>query len=308
MAIAAIAFAFVGVTATVLPAALAALDEWEFSNNTFTVLLLAPIMLLMSIFASWSAVWSVLGSGRWMLRLALALATFHAAAVFSVGVSFGLETLRSGMPEWREMLAVVSALSYLFAGQICVSMILVWLLKLFRYRLLYFDQPECYPHPREIGRSVPVHERSATAVMSGRLYLADIFGLTALIALYLAAWYPIVRVALDDDQMFGAPFLFLVVLVVFAASATVGLLVVFFPLMLAMLDHRGKRFQTVCQSILLFVVCVVAALIIVIQQSDEVAVLCITALVAFLANQIVLYLALHKPSHWFRFRLVRVKA
>jgi hypothetical protein len=144
--------------------------------------------------------------------------------------------------------------------------------------------------------------------VTGRLYLADIFGLTALIAFYLAAWYPIVRVALQDDQMFGAPFLFLVVLAVVATSAAVGLLVVFFPLMLAMLDHRGKRFQTVCQSILLLVVCVMAALIIVIQQSDDVAVLCITAVVAFLANQIVLYLALHKPSRWFRFRLVRVKA
>jgi hypothetical protein len=307
VAIAAIAFAYVSVAEIVSLAAQAAFGEWGPSSEA-TVLLLAPIALLMSILSSWSAVWSVLGSGRWMSRLALSLVTFHVATVLTLGVSFGLEMLRSGMPEWREMLAMVTALSYAFAGQICVSMILVWLFKLFRYRLLYFDQTECYPHPREVARSVPVHERSATTVVSGRLYLADIFALTSLIAFYLAGWYPIVVVALDDDRMFGAPFLFFVVLLVFATSAAVGLLVVFFPLMLAMLDHRGKRFQTVCQSILLLVVCAVAGIIIIIQQpDDEIVVLCLAAVVAFFANQIVLYLALHKPSRWFRFRLVRVK-
>ena len=52
MAIAAIAFAFVGVTGTVLPATLAAFDEWGFSSEANTILLLVPIALLTSIFAS----------------------------------------------------------------------------------------------------------------------------------------------------------------------------------------------------------------------------------------------------------------
>lgn len=280
--------------------------DLDFPVDVYPMLHVAPTALLIAIYASWSAIWTAMGGGRWTLRLAEALAIFHVAVLIGGGGSMAIETLMYGF-EWRDLLAMNLALSYVFAGQMAVLLACVWPYKLRGYKLLYFDQPADYPHPRRVGSDLPLADRPGSIVFSGRVSLADMFALTTLIAVYLAAWYPLVVVALRDARMFGASFVFMVLLVVLGVSAGIGLLAAFLPLLLAMLDHRGARFQLAWQSGLFAVVCVGAFVTAAIGQYDEeVIVICLAAVLAHLATQLLLLLTLGKPSRALRFRLVRV--
>lgn len=283
-------------------------DRWGLPVDSYAVCVFAPLVLMISIFAALSAIWTVLGPGRWIVRLGIALAIFHLAALASVGIAMGIETIRDDYVEWRDVLAMNAALSYSFAGQIIVLLLCLWPYKLRGYRLLYFDSPQEYPHPRNATRSIPIDQRPSVSLLSGRVFLLDMFALTALVAVYLGAWYPVVVLGLDDDRMFGAPFLFMVVLVMFLGGAAVGILAVAFPLLLAMLDHRGAVFQVICQGIFCIVVTFGAIAVAVIQGlDDEVIVLAVAAVLAYLAHQLLLLLILGKPTKAFRFRLVRTR-
>ncbi len=236
----------------------------------------------------------------------------HLTYILSIAVTEWLTALRTGDPpsiDWRDALAIVAGFSYAFAGSLFVSMSLVWLLKLFRIRLLYFHDPASYSHPRKkTAQAIPLRQRSDTTIASGRVSLLDMLGLITIFAVYLAAWKPIVEGWLPTNAMFGPAFAFILVLVVIASNGAVGLFAILLPLLTAMSDSWGKRTQIGLQGIHFAAAVAAAVTGGFLSQDPETVGLVVIALVCFLAHQALLLLLMRKPSQRFRFRLVRVES
>jgi hypothetical protein len=291
------------------PLSKAASEALGLSDDRFLVIQLIVVGGLLSLLTSWSAVWIVLGSGRWLGRLAITLAIDHVLIVCAIAVASGIEAFREGNTSdlrWREWLALFAGSSYALAIQLLVSMGVIWLLKLLRFRLVHFQDTAAYPHPRQAGRGIPLAERIGTTVLASRVLLADLFALTTLVAIYLAAWYPLVEIALREDRMFGANFAFVVILAFLLFNAAIGIPAVLLPLLLAMLDRHGARFQIPAQSAVLLFACLALAIAWWMQSVEDQGVIAAAAGIATLvAYQGLLWMALHKPAPWFRFRLIR---
>lgn len=269
-----------------------------------------PIGGLLSVYVSWAAIWGVLGSGRWLSRVMLSYLIAHLTYILSIAVTDWLTAIRTGDPssvDWRDAVAMMAGFSYAFAGSLFVSMFLVWLLKLFRVRLLYFHNPASYPHPRKRAeQSNPLRERPDTTLASGRISLLDMLGLITIFAVYLAAWKPIVEGWLPTNAMFGPSFAFIIFLFVIASNGAVGLVAILLPLVIAIYDRWGKRIQIALQGINFVAAAAAAATCGFVYQDPETVGLVVIALLTFLANQTLLFFLTRKPSPRFRFRLVRV--
>lgn len=273
-------------------------------------IVIVPIGGFMSLYISWAAMWGILGSGRWLSRVMLSFLIAHVTYLLSITASEWLTAFRTGDPfsmDWRDSLAIVAGFSYAFAGSLFVSMFLVWLLKLFRVRLLYFQDPGSYPHPRKNRtQAVAIRERPDTTVISGRVSLLDMLGLITAFAVYLAAWKPIVEGWLPTNAMFGPAFAFIIFLFAIASNGAVGLLAVLLPLTTAMFDHWAKRTQIVLQGINFVAAVAAAATCGVLYPDPEIIGLVVMALATCLANQVLFVCLMRRPSQRFRFRLVRV--
>ncbi len=298
------------IASLIYPALDRALTRLGLSSDTAISIVFVPIGGLLSIYVSWAAIWGVLGSGRWLSRVLLSFLIAHLCMIASITITECLTALlRSGDPpwiQWREFVAMVGAFSYAFAAHLCMSMFLVWLAKLFRVRLLYFDNPASYPHPRRTAaRSIRLSEPADTTLASGRISLMDFLGLITIFAVYLAAWRPIFESWLPTNAMFGPAFAFFLFLVVIGANGAIGLVAILIPLMIAMYDRWGMRTQIIWQGINLAAATVVAATWGVIDQDSEIVGLVAMALITFLANQAWMWFLMRRPSPRFRFRLVR---
>lgn len=269
-----------------------------------------PLGGLLSLYVSWAAVWGVLGSGRWLTRVTESLLLAHLTYSLTIMVTEWLTALRTGNPpslDWRDCLAVIAGFSYAVGGSLFVSMFLVWLLKLFRIRLLYFQDPNSYPHPRRSrGKAIPILERRQTTIATGRVSLLDMLGLVTIFAVYLAAWKPIVEGWLPTNAMFGPAFAFMILLAAVASNGAVGVLAVLLPLVTAMHDHWGQRTQVVLQGINFAAAIAAAVTCGVVYQDPEIVGLLGMALLTFIGNQALLLGLMRRPSPRFRFRLVRL--
>ncbi|QEG38726.1 hypothetical protein [Roseimaritima ulvae] len=258
-------------------------------------------LALVAMYVSLSALWGVLGTGSWWLRMTGIWLIFHLAIIASVQAAAALGL--SDPMSWRVKLAYVAGTSYALTGQVLVFMFLTWLLKAMRWRLIYLHDPASYPHPRE-GATLTT-ERSGSTLLSNRLSLLDLLILTTLIAAYLGAWKPLMT-TLPDDTFFGPGFLFVVVIAGLSMGA-IATLVVFLLTCVTMQDRWGKRVQLAVHG-LLFVGALVTAIAFCwfFAEPEQYAAVGI-GLATLLGVQLLLYGLHRKPSPQFRFRLVIIK-
>jgi len=288
------------------------LDGWIFVDGISSTVAVILVVLSVSIgvYTSWSAVWIVFGSGNWLSRVGMTLAIFHIAGIaILLGLAF-LQWIQDdlGSDGWvRDYVALLAGGSYAFALHLAASMFLVWLMKLNRYRLVFFADSGLYPHPRRIARTIPPEERSGVVALKGRARLLDLFGLTTLVAVYLGSIYPLQQV-LDDDRMFGASFTFVVAAYLMGINAVIAIPAFLLPITAGLIDHRGVVFQLVVNAIVLASACVAAILSNRAFANDPDMTEFIAAeWIALVLFQLTLAVLLHRPKNQLRFRLVRTK-
>lgn len=280
------------------------------SNSDIAIFIcLVPLGALLNLYVSWTAIWATLGSASWLRRVLAGLLIAHLTFIVAIYVTDWIATTRNGnrsSMDWRDALAIIAAFSYAIAGQLFASMFLVWLLKLWRVRLLYFDDPSRYPHPRVRGnRSLPIHDRPNTAIARGRVSLLDMLALITIFAFYLAAWKPIIDGWLPTNQMFGPAFAFVLFLAFIGTNGAVGLFLILIPLVISMLDRRGIASQLMLHAIHIVITGSAAGTIIYFNQGPEIIGLGVASIIVFASYLALLWMLMRRPSRLFRFRLLR---
>lgn len=267
---------------------------------------LTGVPLLMSMHAAWSAIWLVLGGGRWWARLLGTLGIFEITAGLVVGLAAITRQPMELDDAWRDSLAMFSAASYVFSTQLVVNSLWIWLLKMLRYRLVYFCNAAAYPHPRAANRDAFLNDDNGL-MLRGRVSIADMLVLTAWVALCLGSYYPLEHFVFSRNDFFGPSFVFTIVAVALGISAVIALPMILLTLVIAMLDHRGKRFQILVHTTVYGIGCLAGGWLIwkgILE--DEAIFLVVIAAIAVAVHESILVFLLRQPSRWFRFRLIRI--
>ena len=266
-----------------------------------------PMLLGISVFASWASIWAVFGVGSWLRRFLMPFTLAHLFFTASVFITSVIEHVVDNGDDatWQVLLAMIAGFSYAMFGQILSSMLFLWVVKLFRFRLLYFDDPERYVHPRSENAKLPIDARERSVALHRPQRLIDVFGYTTLIAGYMALWVPLDR-WLESSSMFGPSFLLVIVLFFLLANAAVGWFVVLVPSVVAMLDRQGARTQWVFHILYgLFTAVVTWIVLRLTDNFPESYPAFGIGIVYYILHLCFLAWTMHRPKRCFRFRLLK---